>query len=175
MTVNETDRDLNKLVSPFKEKVEKFLKDPRVSNIFVTEWYRSQERQDYLYNQTPKVTWTLNSQHTKGLAIDIAFKGVELYPVNFDKWNEIAKVAKEYWIDWGYDLWQTDMPHFQNNDSNNVDTNKYSDILKDLIKDGYEPIFNDYKWEDGKTKTLIDIWFARTEKKWKNKLQELIK
>ncbi|MCP4971959.1 MAG: M15 family metallopeptidase [Arcobacter sp.] len=73
MKVNQTDRDLNKLASPFKEKVKDFLKDERVGDIFVTEGYRSQERQEYLYNQTPKVTWTLTSMHTKGLAIDIAF------------------------------------------------------------------------------------------------------
>ena len=175
MGVEQTDRDLEKLVEPFKSKVQDFIKDPRVSNIFVTEWYRSQERQEYLYYSTPKVTWTLDSQHTKGLAIDIAFNWKDLYPSDFNVWNEVAIVAKEYWIDWGYDLWQTDLPHFQDSDSKDVEYNKYTNILDTLVKDGYEPVFNDYEWDDGETKTLIDIWLARQEVKWKNKLKELLK
>lgn len=30
-------------------------------------------------------------------------------------WREIAEVANKYGIDWGYDLWETDKPHFQDN------------------------------------------------------------
>ncbi|MBT3726215.1 hypothetical protein HOG21_00495 [bacterium] len=30
-------------------------------------------------------------------------------------WKEIAEIAKKYGIDWGYDLWKTDKPHFQDN------------------------------------------------------------
>lgn len=52
---------------------------------------------------------------------------------------------------------------------NESETNKYSNILEDLVKDGYEPVFNDYEWIDGETKTLIDIWLARTIEKIKNK------
>jgi len=173
MKVTETDRDLEKLASPFREKVQDFMKDERVSNIFVTEWYRTQERQEYLYYLVPKVTWTLDSMHTKWLAIDIAFNWSELYPVNIDIWKKVAKVANEYGIDWGYDLWQTDKPHFQDNwlPYNEPNMNKYSDILDDLVKDGYEPVFNSYEWDDGETKTLIEIWFARQEKKLKNKIK----
>lgn len=176
MKVNQTDRDLEKLTSPFKEKVKDFIKDPRVSNIFVTEWYRTQERQEYLYNQVPKVTWTLTSMHTKGLAIDIAFNWPELYPSDFEIWNNVSKVAKEYWIDWGYDLWQTDMPHFQDNwlAYNASNMNKYTKILEDLVKNGYEPVFNNYEWDDGENKTLIEIWLARQEEKMKNRLKDFI-
>jgi hypothetical protein len=60
------DRDLEKLASPFKEKVKSFLQHPSIKDkIFVTEAYRSQERQEELYKQRPKVTWTLDSEHTK--------------------------------------------------------------------------------------------------------------
>ena len=37
-----------------------------------------------------------------------------------------------------------------------------------------QPVFNDYEWYDGETKTLIDIWLARQEIKWKDKLKNLI-
>ena len=174
MWVEQTDRNLENLVEPFKSKVKDFIRDDRVSNIFVTEWYRTQERQEYLYNQRPKVTWTLDSMHTKGLAIDIAFNGSNLYPSDFNEWKVIAEVAKEYGIDWGYDLGGNDKPHFQDNwlAYNEPKMNKYTNILDTLVKDGYEPIFNDYEWSDWETKTLIDIGLARTEEKWKNKLNK---
>ncbi len=181
MKVNQTDRDLNKLASPFKEKVKDFLKDERVGDIFVTEGYRSQERQEYLYNQTPKVTWTLTSMHTKGLAIDIAFYWSELYPSDFELWNSVAKVASEYWIDWGYNLWSSDMPHFQDNGLpyNKKTMNKYTKILEDEIIKWYTTVFNDLSWDEplteGEVKTLLEIWFARLESKWEKKFEDLFK
>jgi len=30
------------------------------------------------------------------------------------QWRKIADSAKKYGIDWGYDLWKRDKPHFQN-------------------------------------------------------------
>lgn len=182
MKVNQTDRDLSKLVSPFKEKVEDFLKDDRVSNIFVTEGYRSQERQEYLYNQTPRVTWTLTSMHTKWLAIDIAFNWSELYPSDFELWNSVAKVASEYWIDWGYNLWQTDMPHFQDNGlpyNKNTMNNKYINVLSKEIDETYSPIFNkltgDETLTEAEVKTLIEISLIRFEEKWKKNFEDLFK
>ena len=47
-------------------------------------------------------------------AIDIAVKWKVLYPKDFD-WGKVAKVAEKYQIDWGYDLWKKDKPHFQDN------------------------------------------------------------
>lgn len=53
-------------------------------DFMVIEGYRPQERQDELYAQGrtkagKKVTWTLNSRHTSGLAIDIvALEGGEI-------------------------------------------------------------------------------------------------
>lgn len=115
--VTKTDRDLSKLQPEFKKQVEAFLAaNPEV---FVTEAYRSQERQDWLYASGRTrpgrvVTWTKNSQHTKGLAIDIAFKGDQLYPsVSDPRWRKVADSAKQFGIDWGYDLWEADAPHFQ--------------------------------------------------------------
>ena len=78
MSVTQTNRDLSLLNSDFKKKVDLFLKEAG-DRIFVTEAYRSQERQEHLYSfgrtrKGAKVTWTLESEHTKGRAIDIAFK-----------------------------------------------------------------------------------------------------
>ncbi|MDM5349678.1 M15 family metallopeptidase [Lysinibacillus sphaericus] len=48
-----------------------------IKNVFITETYRSQERQKYLYAQGRTrpgqiVTWTLDSNHKSRLAWDIA-------------------------------------------------------------------------------------------------------
>lgn len=119
MSVKETNRDLSLLNPDFKKKVDWFLSEAG-DKIFVTEWYRTQERQNYLYSlwrtqPWQVVTWTRNSEHTKGRAIDIAFKWAELYPRDMYKWREIADIAEKYGIDWGEDLWGTDKPHFQDN------------------------------------------------------------
>ena len=116
------DRDLNKLELNFKRKVEAFLSEVG-DKVFITEAYRSQERQNYLFKQwrtypykdNKKVTWTLNSNHTKWLAIDIAFKWNKLYPNDIHSWKQIAEIANKYNIEWWYDLWKTDKPHFQCN------------------------------------------------------------
>jgi D-alanyl-D-alanine dipeptidase len=71
------DRDLSKLEANFRSKVSAFLAEVG-REIFVTEGFRTQQRQDYLYSlgrtQPGKiVTWTKESLHEKGKAIDIAF------------------------------------------------------------------------------------------------------
>lgn len=119
MSVTKQDRTLTKLSPNFRYKVEKFLEEAW-DKIFITEWFRSQARQNYLYSfwrtrKWTKVTWTLSSNHSTGNAIDIAFRGQYLYPDDIYDWREIAEIAKKHGIDWGYDLWGTDKPHFQDN------------------------------------------------------------
>jgi len=114
MKVTETNRDINKLSDNFRLKVIDFLKEAW-NLIFITESLRSDERQAYLYNKIPKVTWVKHSNHQDWNAIDIAFKWDNLYPNNIEKWDLIAKIANKYWIDWGFDLWGKDKVHFQDN------------------------------------------------------------
>ena len=102
-------RDINKLTPSFKSKVELFLKEVW-DKIFITEAFRSDERQAKLYAQgrtTPWqiVTWVKHSNHQDWIACDIAFNWDELYPTELSKWKEIWKVANKYGIDWGYDIW----------------------------------------------------------------------
>ncbi len=85
-------------------------------DIFITETYRSQVRQDYLYSQGRtrpgnKVTWTKNSRHTSRRAWDIATNGGNLY----DKavLQKCGEIAKKLGITWG-GTWSTpDTPHFE--------------------------------------------------------------
>lgn len=88
----------------------------------VIEGLRTQERQDELYAQgrtTPGkiVTHTRKSRHTTGEAVDIV-----PYPIDWDdsaRFFKLSKLIKEcadeldVEIEWGYDLWGWDMPHWQ--------------------------------------------------------------
>lgn len=155
-------RWLDKLNPNFRKKVELFLKEVW-DKVFITESWRSQERQEYLYSlwrtiPGKTVTWTLASEHTKGLAIDIAFKWKELYPKDIYKWREIWEVAKKYWIDWWYDLWKTDKPHFQDNwkifeEKIFLDSSKFWKFIKEKLDNWFK--FNDYL--DDRPASIADV------------------
>ena len=162
--MQKTDRDINKLNPNFKEKVELFLKEVW-DKIFITEAFRTDERQRELYEQgrtTPWniVTWTKHSNHQDWIAIDIAFKWPELYPTNHLKWKEIWLVANKYWIDWGYDLWNVDKPHFQDN---------WVPLIKETMKYGENLTYKGLSYPSSiygipvvhrKTTSKTLMWFA---------------
>lgn len=124
-------RDINQLKPLAQSACKLFLQVCKERNIpiFITETYRPQERQNWLYEQGrsregAKVTWTLKSNHTSRMAWDIAVS-----PPNqlYDK-NIIAKagvVARELGITWGGDWKQADTPHFE------IDLNWRAKALKD--------------------------------------------
>lgn len=85
----------------------------------MTEYHRSQERQNYLYEQGRSrpgkiVTWTKNSNHTSGYAWDIAVSPPQsLYDAKIiAKAGEVAKALE---IEWGGTWKEQDTPHFQVN------------------------------------------------------------
>lgn len=89
-----------------------------IKNIFITETYRSQERQNYLYAQGRTrpgsiVTWTLDSKHKSRLAWDIAIGPPQsLYDVV--TLNKVGAIARKLNITWGGDwLGNIDRPHFE--------------------------------------------------------------
>ena len=111
-------RDINELSTLAQTACKLFLancKDKGI-NIFITETYRSQDRQDYLYTQGRTregnvVTWTKSSRHTSRRAWDIACNGNKLYDTAMLK--KAGEVAKDLGITWG-GTWSTpDMPHFE--------------------------------------------------------------
>ncbi|MEA0563490.1 M15 family metallopeptidase [Lysinibacillus irui] len=89
-----------------------------IKNIFITETYRSQERQKYLYEQGRTrpgniVTWTLDSNHKSRLAWDIAVGPPQsLYDVA--TLNRVGDIARKLGITWG-GVWSAkiDRPHFE--------------------------------------------------------------
>ena len=119
--MSRANRDISKLKPEFKQKVELFMKEVEPMGVFITEAYRTKDRQTELLNKG--LSKVLVSNHQLGLAIDIAFRDdtrtleleQELYPKDQKRWREVANIANKYQIDWGYDLWNWDKPHFQCN------------------------------------------------------------
>lgn len=113
-----TVRSLDELKPVAKLACQTFLKECEKAgiDIFITETYRSQQRQNYLYEQGRtrsgnKVTWTRNSRHTSRLAWDIACNKPSLYDVATIK--KAGAIAKKLGITWGGDWKTPDMPHFE--------------------------------------------------------------
>ena len=114
-------RDINELSSVAKKACNLFLKECNDAgiNIFITETYRSQARQNYLYEQGrsrpgQKVTWTKSSNHTGRMAWDIAVTPPkDLYDIK--TLEKAGAIAKKLGIEWG-GTWSKDnldRPHFQ--------------------------------------------------------------
>lgn len=117
-------RDINELTPAAQQACKLFLERcaEKGLKVRITETYRSQERQNYLYEQGRtrpgnKVTWTKNSRHTSRRAWDICqnVKGKEYADSGFFK--ACGQIAKELGITWGGTWKQADTPHFE------IDTN----------------------------------------------------
>lgn len=124
-------------------------------DIFVTETHRSQERQDYLYEQGRTrpgkvVTWTRSSNHTAGYAWDIAVNPPkDLYDKSVI--NSAGEVARLLDITWGGDWKTPDTPHFQ------VDKDwRYKDVPRWQI-DASILACNEHKLE-------LDTWLSKIDK-----------
>lgn len=112
-------RSLSRLKPSFAEKVKAWLEEN--PEIFVTESRRSAKRQAWLFasgrtRPGPKLTWTLQSKHLSGEAVDVAFRGEELYPRDHARWVKIADSARKFGMDWSYALWGRERVHFQDVD-----------------------------------------------------------
>lgn len=113
-------RDISELTPTAQKACNLFLEKCKTSglNVLITETYRSQERQNYLYEQGRtrpgnKVTWTKNSRHTSRRAWDICqnVKGKEYADSGFFK--ACGNIAKKLNITWGGTWKQADTPHFE--------------------------------------------------------------
>ena len=116
--MSKTCRDINELTPTAQKACRLFLKKCEEAglNIFITETYRSQERQNELYAQGRTqpgkiVTWTLHSRHTSRRAWDIAVNGPILYDISVIE--RAGEIGKQLGITWG-GYWDTpDKPHFE--------------------------------------------------------------
>ena len=124
MDVTKTIRDISELTPKAQRACRLFLDECEKCGlkVLITETYRSQERQEYLYAQGRTragsiVTWTRNSRHTSRRAWDIAknVKGQEYSDDNFFK--ACGAIAKKFGIIWGGDWGTPDTPHFEISES----------------------------------------------------------
>lgn len=121
MSVTQTIRDLSELLPVAQQACRLLFQEcykAGIQNIFVTETYRPQARQNYLYEQGrtrsgPIVTWTKASRHTSRLAWDIACSSpAALYDAAL--LSRVGAIARKLGITWGGD-WENniDRPHFE--------------------------------------------------------------
>lgn len=121
-SVTQTCRDVSELAPNAQLAIRAFFYECSKAgiNVFVTETYRSQGRQNYLYEQGRSrsgqvVTWTKSSRHTSRLAWDIAVCPPQsLYDVA--TLVRAGGIARKLGITWGGD-WKAniDRPHFEVN------------------------------------------------------------
>ena len=113
-----TIRDINELTPLAQKACRLFMAKCREAglDIFITETYRPQSRQNELWEQGRTkpgkiVTWTMHSRHTSRRAWDIACNGCILYDI--DTLNKAGAIAKSLGITWGGDWKDPDKPHFE--------------------------------------------------------------
>ncbi|MEH6940761.1 M15 family metallopeptidase [Bacillus sp. JJ722] len=144
MSVTKACRDVNELKPVAKQACLLFLEECKKAglDVFITETYRSQARQNYLYEQGrtrpgQKVTWTRNSNHTGRMAWDIAVNPPKnLYDTATLK--KAGAIAKQLGITWGGDWDTPDMPHFQVSSNWKVPSN-YKPVANDTSKTNKKP------------------------------------
>lgn len=121
-SVTQTCRDLSELTAAAQTACRLLFQEcykAGIVDIFITETYRSQARQNYLHEQGrtrpgQKVTWTLTSNHTSCRAWDIAVAPPRnLYDIS--TLSKVGAIAKRLGITWGgyWPVGQYDAPHFE--------------------------------------------------------------
>ncbi len=92
-------RDPNALATELRTRLDRVIarmRDEYGSDVSIVETARSQERQDFLYAQGrtrpgPVVTWTQDSAHTRGAAVDVLVDGSWNNAVGFARLQRIAR------------------------------------------------------------------------------------
>lgn len=119
-----TVRDISALTENAQRACRLFLQECKRHGlkVLITETYRSQERQNYLYSQGRTregkiVTWTRTSRHTSRRAWDICknSKGEEYSDRGF--FDKCGEIANGLGISWGGEWKTPDMPHFEVDDN----------------------------------------------------------
>ena len=113
-------KDIGELKEPARSACRAHLEECKSAglDVFLTETYRTQARQDALYAQGRTkpgavVTRTKNSRHTARTAWDICFTSTGYNDVS--KFRKAGAIAKGLGIAWGGDWKTPDMPHFEFN------------------------------------------------------------
>lgn len=100
-----------------RELLDTFNKDSEWK-AFITDGLRTQAEQNSLYAQGRTapgkiVTWTTDSNHVKGLAVDIAFQKNGKLSYAQIHYAKLVPIARKLGFIWGGDWKQVDKPHFE--------------------------------------------------------------
>lgn len=122
MSVTDQCRDIKELNPLVQVQLKLALAEIKEAGVnpLIVETYRSQERQNYLFKQKPPVTKTLNSMHTKRVAVDLIPQrriGGRMTAI----WNvkdKDSQIIISTMIKYGFEAganWRSfpDSPHFQ--------------------------------------------------------------
>lgn len=63
-----------------------------------------------------KITWTMNSRHLSGRALDIAPRTEDykiLWGAPFEEWEKIGVIGESHGFEWGGRWEELDLPHFE--------------------------------------------------------------
>jgi hypothetical protein len=113
-------KDLHKDFQPLVRELLAELKRAIGKQPIVTDGLRTREQQRELFakgrfgNKGPIVTWTLDSNHMKGVAVDIGFltKKSELtYEIDWEVFGRVVHSIPG--LKWGYAMWGVDKPHVE--------------------------------------------------------------
>lgn len=110
--------DLDQKIQPLVKKlIDEFNKDSDW-RAFITDGFRTSEEQDYIYasgrtRPGPILTNTRDSNHEKGLAIDIAFQKDGKLSYAQSHYDKLVPIAKKLGFTWGGDWKFVDKPHFE--------------------------------------------------------------
>lgn len=122
-STSEIIKDLDELSPKTRELAIKFLEkcEENGLSVRITETYRTQMRQDSLYEQgrtSPGsvVTWTRNSKHTMRRAFDICEDNTDDPYGDLEFFRKCAEIGREVGLTPGYYFQGTqDMPHYEFN------------------------------------------------------------
>lgn len=139
-------KDVNSLDDKFKIKFISWWSEviAKYPNARVFEARRSIERQKYLYAQwrykpyenNKVVTWTMQSKHLEGKAVDIVFLDDKGNPTRNGPYDDLIEMAKKYGI---HNLKPRETCHFEDNgkaleNADNANTEKVNEL------DGIAPL-----------------------------------
>lgn len=178
MNVATACRDIKELKPLAQQACNLFLSECKKAglDIFITETYRSQDRQEYLYTQGRNrpgkiITWTKKSNHTGRMAWDIACNKPSLY--DKDTLKKAGQIGMSLNIGWG-GVWKTpDMPHFEITDQWKAPAGHEVELIK--VEKKVETLFNP---ESPTLKQSVEYVLYRMElegdltTKWRFKLQD---
>ncbi len=184
--MSEIIKDISSLLPNAQAACRLFLKKCKEKDLKVriTETYRTQERQDKLYEQGRSepgniVTWTKNSRHTARRAWDICqdIKGKEYSDTGF--FYECGKVAESLGIIWGGNWKNKDITHFEvsedwseggMNEEERKEFDYYKEVidrLADRVNKLENPMIYDYidenmpEWARPTIQTMVDKGFLK--------------